>query len=135
MLDSILSFDELLELSQRGDNSAIDMLVGDIYGGMDYSKVYFKLDLYSMCYWDILLAHTTGKTLRALSESRFLFREYISMSYFNFYNPLECLSIPLNLFRLVSLHQLLLLVLARLFQKTKSLRTTDLKIYPSLSCE
>lgn len=34
----IISFDELLELSQRGDNSTIDMLVGDIYGGMDYSK-------------------------------------------------------------------------------------------------
>jgi len=33
------SFDELLELSQRGDNSTIDMLVGDIYGGLDYSKV------------------------------------------------------------------------------------------------
>lgn len=33
------SFDELLELSQRGDNSKIDMLVGDIYGGMDYSKI------------------------------------------------------------------------------------------------
>lgn len=135
MLDSVLSFDELLELSQRGDNSAIDMLVGDIYGGMDYSKVYFKLDLYSMCYWDILLAHATGKTLGALSESRFLFREYISMSYFNFYNPLECLSIPLYLFRLVSLHQLLLLVSARLFRKTRSLRSIDLKIYPSLSCE
>lgn len=37
---SLISFDELLELSQRGDNSTIDMLVGDIYGGMDYSKVY-----------------------------------------------------------------------------------------------
>lgn len=35
------SFDELLELSQRGDNRAIDMLVGDIYGGMDYSKVIY----------------------------------------------------------------------------------------------
>ncbi|KAE8813744.1 pantothenate kinase 2 [Hordeum vulgare] len=33
------SFDELLELSQRGDNSTIDMLVGDIYGGLDYSKI------------------------------------------------------------------------------------------------
>lgn len=33
------SFDEILELSQGGDNSAIDMLVGDIYGGLDYSKV------------------------------------------------------------------------------------------------
>lgn len=35
-----LSFDELLELSQQGDNSNVDMLVGDIYGGMDYSKVF-----------------------------------------------------------------------------------------------
>ena len=36
----LFSFDELLELSQRGDNRTIDMLVGDIYGGMDYNKVY-----------------------------------------------------------------------------------------------
>jgi type II pantothenate kinase len=34
------SFDELLELSQKGDNSTTDMLVGDIYGGLDYSKVH-----------------------------------------------------------------------------------------------
>lgn len=33
------SFDEILEMTRRGDNSAVDMLVGDIYGGMDYSKV------------------------------------------------------------------------------------------------
>jgi len=39
------SFDELLELSQKGDNRAIDMLVGDIYGGLDYSKVNFAVDL------------------------------------------------------------------------------------------
>ncbi|XP_077244135.1 pantothenate kinase 1 [Tasmannia lanceolata] len=39
LLTKCKSFDELLELSQRGDNSAIDMLVGDIYGGMDYSKI------------------------------------------------------------------------------------------------
>ncbi|XXG63107.1 hypothetical protein AAC387_Pa05g1368 [Persea americana] len=32
------SFDELLELSKRGDNRNVDMLVGDIYGG-DYSKI------------------------------------------------------------------------------------------------
>lgn len=35
------SFDELLELSHRGNNRVIDMLVGDIYGGTDYSKVKF----------------------------------------------------------------------------------------------
>jgi len=39
MTPAYSSFDELLELSQRGDNRTIDMLVGDIYGGMDYSKV------------------------------------------------------------------------------------------------
>ncbi|KAL8118337.1 hypothetical protein AgCh_016028 [Apium graveolens] len=39
LLTKCKSFDELLELSQRGDNSNIDMLVGDIYGGMDYSKI------------------------------------------------------------------------------------------------
>ncbi|KAI3932148.1 hypothetical protein MKW92_000284 [Papaver armeniacum] len=33
------SFDELLELSQRGDNKLIDLLVGDIDGKMDYSKI------------------------------------------------------------------------------------------------
>lgn len=36
----LFSFDELLELSKQGDNTGVDMLVGDIYGGMDYSKVY-----------------------------------------------------------------------------------------------
>jgi len=37
------SFDELLELSQKGDNRNTDMLVGDIYGGMDYAKVNFAI--------------------------------------------------------------------------------------------
>ncbi|XP_011034129.1 PREDICTED: pantothenate kinase 1-like isoform X1 [Populus euphratica] len=39
LLTKCQSFDELLELSHRGDNKAIDTLVGDIYGGMDYSKI------------------------------------------------------------------------------------------------
>ncbi|GAB4845691.1 Pantothenate kinase 2, mitochondrial [Ancistrocladus abbreviatus] len=39
LLTKCKSFDELLELSQRGNNRTIDMLVGDIYGGMDYSKI------------------------------------------------------------------------------------------------
>lgn len=39
----LFSFDELLELSKQGDNTGVDMLVGDIYGGMDYSKVYLWL--------------------------------------------------------------------------------------------
>ncbi|KAG5240810.1 hypothetical protein OIU76_014329 [Salix suchowensis] len=39
LLTKCQSFDELLELSHQGNNRAIDTLVGDIYGGMDYSKV------------------------------------------------------------------------------------------------
>ncbi|KAH9564934.1 hypothetical protein CY35_04G050200 [Sphagnum magellanicum] len=39
LLTKCKSFDEILELSQGGDNSAVDMLVGDIYGGLDYSKI------------------------------------------------------------------------------------------------
>lgn len=39
LLTKCKSFDEILELSQGGDNRAVDMLVGDIYGGLDYSKI------------------------------------------------------------------------------------------------
>lgn len=39
LLTKCKSFDELLELSHRGNNRVIDMLVGDIYGGMNYSKI------------------------------------------------------------------------------------------------
>nr|XP_031861333.1 pantothenate kinase [Kwoniella shandongensis]KAA5528405.1 pantothenate kinase [Kwoniella shandongensis] len=35
------SFDEMLMLSEQGDNSAVDMLVGDIYGS-DYNKIGLK---------------------------------------------------------------------------------------------
>lgn len=41
----------MLELSQEGDNAAVDMRVGDIYGGLDYSKV--RLAKTSRCcQWD-----------------------------------------------------------------------------------
>ncbi|KAH7570293.1 hypothetical protein ACOSP7_018343 [Xanthoceras sorbifolium] len=39
LLTNCKSFDELLELSHQGNNRVIDMLVGDIYGGLDYSKI------------------------------------------------------------------------------------------------
>jgi len=38
LLTGCKDFDEMLELSARGDNANTDMLVGDIYGGNDYSK-------------------------------------------------------------------------------------------------
>ncbi|KAK4842681.1 hypothetical protein QYF36_025926 [Acer negundo] len=39
LLTKCKSFDELLKLSHQGNNRVIDMLVGDIYGGLDYSKI------------------------------------------------------------------------------------------------
>ncbi|XP_062158988.1 pantothenate kinase 1 isoform X1 [Alnus glutinosa] len=39
LLTNCKSFDELLKLSHQGNNRVIDMLVGDIFGGMDYSKI------------------------------------------------------------------------------------------------
>lgn len=38
ILTNVKTFDEMLEISKRGDNTAVDTLVGDIYG-TDYSKI------------------------------------------------------------------------------------------------
>jgi type II pantothenate kinase len=39
LLTGLHSFDDILRLSTGGDNSAVDMLVGDIYGGRDYTAI------------------------------------------------------------------------------------------------
>lgn len=39
LLTRAKDFDELLALCARGDNSRVDMLVGDIYGGRDYTAI------------------------------------------------------------------------------------------------
>jgi type II pantothenate kinase len=41
LLTGARTFDEMLELASRGDNSKVDMLVGDIYG-TDYGKIGLK---------------------------------------------------------------------------------------------
>lgn len=41
LLTGARSFDEMLKMAERGDNSAVDMLVGDIYG-TDYGKIGLK---------------------------------------------------------------------------------------------
>ena len=38
LLTGARSFDEMLRMADRGDNAAVDMLVGDIYGA-DYGKI------------------------------------------------------------------------------------------------
>lgn len=39
LLTGLANFDEILELTSHGDNSKVDMLVGDIYGGRDYTGI------------------------------------------------------------------------------------------------
>ena len=41
LLTGARTFDEMLQLAEKGDNRNVDMLVGDIYG-MDYGKVGLK---------------------------------------------------------------------------------------------
>lgn len=41
LLTGARTFDEMLAMADRGDNTAVDMLVGDIYGA-DYSKIGLK---------------------------------------------------------------------------------------------
>ncbi|KAH9720233.1 Pantothenate kinase 2 [Citrus sinensis] len=71
LLTKCKSFDELLELSQRGDNSTIDMLVGDIYGGMDYSKIGLSAST---------IASSFGKTISDKKELADYRPEDISLS-------------------------------------------------------
>ncbi|XP_019417441.1 PREDICTED: pantothenate kinase 2-like [Lupinus angustifolius] len=71
LLTKCKSFDELLELSQKGDNSNIDMLVGDIYGGLDYSKIGLSVST---------IASSFGKTILEKKELADYRPEDISLS-------------------------------------------------------
>ncbi|PLW40446.1 hypothetical protein PCASD_10379 [Puccinia coronata f. sp. avenae] len=53
------SFDEMLDLSIKGDNSKVDMLVGDIYG-QDYGKIGLKSST---------IASSFGKVFKKKSSS------------------------------------------------------------------
>ncbi|KIJ46524.1 hypothetical protein M422DRAFT_165213 [Sphaerobolus stellatus SS14] len=54
LLTPATTFDEMLDLAEQGDNSTVDMLVGDIYG-QDYSKLGLK---------STMIASTFGKVFR-----------------------------------------------------------------------
>lgn len=54
LLTGARTFDDMLAMADRGDNSGVDMLVGDIYG-MDYSKIGLKTTA---------IASTFGKVFR-----------------------------------------------------------------------
>ncbi|KAL2340904.1 hypothetical protein Fmac_008844 [Flemingia macrophylla] len=71
LLTKCKSFDELLELSQKGDNRTMDMLVGDIYGGLDYSKIGLSAST---------IASSFGKTISEKKELEDYRPEDISLS-------------------------------------------------------
>lgn len=54
LLTGARTFDEMLSMAERGDNSGVDMLVGDIYG-TDYGKIGLK---------STTIASTFGKVFR-----------------------------------------------------------------------
>lgn len=59
LLTGAKSFDEMLGMAERGDNSEVDMLVGDIYGA-DYGKIGLK---------STTIASSFGKVFRKKRES------------------------------------------------------------------
>lgn len=60
LLTPARTFDEMLALSEKGDNASVDMLVGDIYGS-DYSKLGLK---------STMIASSFGKVFRSRGEAR-----------------------------------------------------------------
>ncbi|KAJ8084644.1 hypothetical protein PM082_003419 [Marasmius tenuissimus] len=70
LLTPATSFDEMLKLSEGGDNAAVDMLVGDIYG-QDYGRLGLKSSI---------IASSFGKVFKKGSEKRTFSPEDISKS-------------------------------------------------------
>ncbi|KAF8203992.1 pantothenate kinase [Pholiota molesta] len=70
LLTPATTFDEMLAFSERGDNSTVDMLVGDIYG-QDYSKLGLK---------STMIASTFGKVFKKGGEKGTFSPEDISKS-------------------------------------------------------
>ncbi|KAI0032766.1 type II pantothenate kinase [Vararia minispora EC-137] len=70
LLTPATTFDEMLALSEEGDNAAVDMLVGDIYG-QDYSKLGLK---------STMIASSFGKVFQKGKEKRTFSPEDISKS-------------------------------------------------------
>ncbi|PYI02515.1 fumble-domain-containing protein [Aspergillus sclerotiicarbonarius CBS 121057] len=59
LLTGARTFDDMLAMADRGDNSGVDMLVGDIYG-MDYTKIGLK---------HTAIASTFGKVFRMNNDA------------------------------------------------------------------
>ncbi|GHJ87190.1 hypothetical protein NliqN6_3592 [Naganishia liquefaciens] len=60
LMTDATTFDEMLALSDKGDNAAVDMLVGDIYGS-DYSKVGLKSSTIASSFGKVFKKGASGR--------------------------------------------------------------------------
>ncbi|KAF8578750.1 fumble [Ramaria rubella] len=60
LLTPATSFDEMLELSEQGDNATVDMLVGDIYG-QDYSRLGLKSTMIASSFGKVFKKGESGQ--------------------------------------------------------------------------
>ncbi len=61
LLTGANTFDEMLSMAERGDNAAVDMLVGDIYG-TDYGKIGLKSTTIASSFGKVFKMKREGET-------------------------------------------------------------------------
>ena len=61
LLTGATTFDEMLAMAERGDNSSVDMLVGDIYG-TDYNKIGLKTGTIASSFGKVFKMKRQGET-------------------------------------------------------------------------
>lgn len=61
LLTGASTFDEMLEMADRGDNAAVDMLVGDIYG-TDYGKIGLKSNVIASSFGKVFKMKRQGES-------------------------------------------------------------------------
>ena len=61
LLTGVNTFDEMLSMAERGDNAAVDMLVGDIYG-TDYGKIGLKSTTIASSFGKVFNMKRQGET-------------------------------------------------------------------------
>jgi pantothenate kinase len=67
LLTGLMDFDEMLQFSEKGDNTKVDLLVGDIYG-TDYSRIGLASDVIASSFGKIMYSIQKGGSLDLKKE-------------------------------------------------------------------
>lgn len=67
LLTGVSNFDEMLELSKKGDSRKVDLLVGDIYG-TDYSRIGLSADVIASSFGKIMYKQKEGAKIEVRRE-------------------------------------------------------------------